>query len=193
MTPPNSPDSEARDDAAADLKLVASAAAEVEPSEESGPLKPPEAGSATGTESAEITAGVAEAEPLAEESTEESGAGEGRSRGILIWLLLLVFVAFALALTWQVREGRRLEAEVLGLEQELTQTRAQLRAHQGHLSEIRSSIHAVADRFDALRSLVDLGPGSSAASPSRSGGGQPAASAASGESSHSIPARLPER
>ncbi|MBW2500433.1 MAG: hypothetical protein JRF61_24380, partial [Deltaproteobacteria bacterium] len=135
--------------------------------------------------------GVGASEPLAEESAEESG--EGRSRGIPIWLFLLVFLAFALALTWQVREGRRLEAEVVGLEQELTQTRSQLRAHRGHLSEIRSGIHAIADRFEALRSLVDRGPGATSASPSRPRAGQPGASAASGEPSHSIPARLPER
>ena len=124
----------------------------------------------------------------------ETGPAEGERRGLPVWLFLLVFVLFSLALVWQVREARQLQGAVATLEQELAEARILLGAHRDHLGEIRNGVEGLSERLGALRRLVEAGP------EAIQGAGDPPASIGSGsepvelgaDGSHAIPARLPE-
>jgi len=125
----------------------------------------------------------------------EAESSEGERRGLPVWLFLLVFILFSLALVWQVREARQLEGTVVALEQDLAEAQALLGAHRDHLGEIRSGVEGLTERLGELRRLVEAGPetvrdaGDSRGS--TASGGAPDAAAAGAPGSPSIPARLP--
>lgn len=127
---------------------------------------------------------------------EETEPTEGERRGLPVWLFLLVFVLFSLALVWQVREARQLEGAVATLEQDLAEARALLGAHRDHLGEIRNGVEGLSERLGELRRLVEAGPeaiqdaGDTRSSSASGSGTEPAAAGSRG--SPSIPARLPE-
>ena len=136
----------------------------------------------------------ANSDPAMREMRKEADPTEGGRRGLPIWLFLVVFVLFSLALVWQVREARRLEGAVTTLEQDLAEARTLLGAHRDHLGEIRTGVEGVSERLDELRRLVEAGP------EAIQDAGEPRASIGSGSEpglevspgSVSIPARLPE-
>jgi len=105
---------------------------------------------------------------LVEESGgfETAGPAEGRPgdsdskgrRGLPIWLFVLVLLAFVSVAGWQVQVTGELEAEVAGLEAELSRSNALLDAHRLHLSEVRVGVHEVSAQLEGLRALVDRDP-----------------------------------
>jgi hypothetical protein len=125
---------------------------------------------------------------------EEAGSAEGERRGLPVWLFVLVFVLFALALVWQVREARRLQGAVATLEQDLAEAQTLLSAHRDHLGEIRNGVEGLSERLGALRRLVETGPeaiqGAGDPPASIGFGSEPAAMGSDG--SPAIPARLSE-
>jgi len=126
---------------------------------------------------------------------EAQPAGDAR-RGLPVWLFLLVFVLFSLALLWQVREARRLTSVVVTLEQDLAEARARLGAHRDHLGEIRLGVEGLSERLVELRRLVEAGPetvpGAGAGRTSSASGSRSGREATGAGASGSIPARLPE-
>ena len=86
----------------------------------------------------------------------DSGASERRRPSI--WLFLLVFVAFGIALGWQFRLAGQLEQQIVGLEQELREAQVLLGAHKSRLAEIRGGVHDLVTQLDGLRALVDADP-----------------------------------
>ena len=126
----------------------------------------------------------------------EGGPAEVDRRGLPVWLFLLVFALFSLALVWQVREARQLEGVVATLEQDLAEARNLLGAHRDHLGEIRNGVDGLSERIGELRRLVEAGPeairdSGDSRTPIGSGG-EPETAAADAAGSSAIPARLPE-
>ncbi len=136
----------------------------------------------------------ASSDPSMRATREEAEPTEGDRRGLPIWLFLVVFVVFSLALVWQVLEARRLEGAVATLEQDLTEARTLLGAHRDHLGEIRAGVEAVSERLGELRRLVEAGPETIQDADDRrasvGSGSEPGPEISPG--SVSIPARLPE-
>lgn len=126
---------------------------------------------------------------------DESGSEERSRRGLPIWLFVLVFVLFSLALGWQASTARRLEGEVARLEQALAGSRALLGAHRDHLGEIRTGVADLTARLDGLKRLVDASPEDrlSEASPDSApaDGSIDAGTPADRGTSSSLPRRLP--
>lgn len=122
---------------------------------------------------------------------------ERKRRGLPIWLFLVVFVLFSVALAWQVGEVRRLESTVARLEGEIDTARALVGAHRAHLSKIQSGVRDLTDRLAGLGRLVEAGPvledddGSISASEGfRDRGGPSLRQDGSGQAVAPIPARL---
>jgi hypothetical protein len=162
-----------------DLKLVSN------PGSESAPTPPLPSGLPS-----ETSVNSTSENPAAAPPAHQRGAdGDGASRqGLPIWLFVVFFLVFALALGWQFRLAGQLEQEIAGLESELAETTALLGAHQTRLIEIRGGVRDVAVQLEGLEALVNAEPADalSSAQPSRE-----SSSAASSRAGAEIPARLP--
>jgi hypothetical protein len=178
-SPPSSP---------RDLKLVSN------PGSESAPTPPLPSGSPSASPSespSETSANSTSENPAAAPPAHQRGTdGDGASRqGLPIWLFVVFFLVFALALGWQFRLAGQLEQEIAGLESELAETTALLGAHQTRLIEIRGGVRDVAVQLEGLEALVNAEPADalSSAQPSR----ESSSAASSRAGAREIPARLP--
>ncbi|HEB89373.1 MAG TPA: hypothetical protein ENI85_07360 [Deltaproteobacteria bacterium] len=81
------------------------------------------------------------------------------------WLFVLTLLLFAGVVFWQLRHTGELAARVAGLEEELVRANALVEAQRAHLGEIRGGVHALSERVEALRDLVDRDPVASGAGP----------------------------
>jgi hypothetical protein len=79
-----------------------------------------------------------------------------------LWLFVAAVVVFGLIVVWQARLAGELEAQVMGLENELAATTTRLEAHRAHLSEIRGGVRDLSASLEGLRVLVDAEPADAA-------------------------------
>lgn len=109
---------------------------------------------------ATIESGEKEAVPAAKsaESGESVAAATSEHQGIPVWIALLGLLIAALILSYQMRVNGQLEAEVTGLEAELSRTQVVLDAHKTHLTEIRGGVRDLSTRLQSLQTLVETEP-----------------------------------
>ena len=75
-----------------------------------------------------------------------------------VWQFVVALVLFALVIGWQAQVASELEAELVGLEEQLERTNILLDAHRMRFSEIRGGVHELSERLEGLRALVDSDP-----------------------------------
>jgi uncharacterized membrane protein (UPF0136 family) len=156
------------------------------------PEFPRSSGAASGTRASE---GLASATAAQANALRGQDQGDSSRRGLPIWLFVVAFLLFALALGWQFQVAGQLEQEIAGLETELAETTALLGAHQSRLLEIRGGVHELVAQLDGLRALVEAEPTMPPISPMPTeavGRSRPASRPTSGDSRPEIPARLPQ-
>jgi hypothetical protein len=91
------------------------------------------------------------------------GRSDASNRRMLpLWLFVAAVVVFGLIVVWQARMAGELEAQVMGLENELEATTTRLEAHRAHLSEIRGGVRDLSASLEGLRVLVDAEPADAA-------------------------------
>lgn len=85
---------------------------------------------------------------------------EVRSSGrrLPAWLFAALVVLFLAAYGYQSYHASRLEEEVARLEASLATAEGRLESHRAHLLEIRSGIHDLSGRLEALQALIDRDP-----------------------------------
>lgn len=103
--------------------------------------------------------------PGSPDSGQARPSADADRAGVPRWLFVLTLLLFAGVVFWQLRHTGELAARVAGLEEELVRANALVEAQRAHLGEIRGGVHALSERVEALRDLVDRDPVASGAGP----------------------------
>ena len=88
----------------------------------------------------------------------KTSGGRTAGRRLPLWLFIVLFVVFLIALGYQTRNAGRLESELARLEESLAQAESRLESHRTHLLEIRGGVHDLTTRLESLRLLIDRDP-----------------------------------
>ncbi|MEZ4333891.1 MAG: hypothetical protein R3F35_19230 [Myxococcota bacterium] len=106
------------------------------------------------------------AERPANGATPASRRIRGSGRRLPLWVFALLILLFLFVYGYQSYHASELAEQVARLEASLADAEGRLESHRTHLLEIRSGIHDLSGRLEALQVLIDRDPAVAPAQPS---------------------------